>query len=457
MLTMQGAPAAYHVLAKPTGPICNLDCEYCFFLSKEQLYPGDRFRMADEMLETYISQLLDSHRTPEVTIAWQGGEPTMMGLDFFRRAMELVDTHRRPGQIISHTIQTNGTLIDDHWARFFKEHDVLVGLSVDGPEPLHDAYRVDPRGEGSFRRVMKGFDALDARDVDVNVLCTVNAANVDSPLEVYRFFRDDMGVRFVQFIPIVERATEELLPLANQGWSTGSKGDRPLYLQQGDLVTDRSVPPRAFGAFLNTVFDEWIATDVGVVFVQHFDTALANWHGEPGAVCVFSETCGLAVALEHNGDLYSCDHYVEPEHLLGNIAETPMIDLVASPQQVEFGRAKRDTLPEFCRTCDVRFACHGGCPKNRFTRTPDGEEGLNYLCPSYKAFFHHIDRPMKAMSQLLREGRPPSEAARVLAEEDAARYASTGRNEPCPCGSGTKFKHCHGGSPRGPAADTVRS
>ncbi len=444
MLTMQGGPPAYHVLAKPTGPICNLDCEYCFFLSKEQLYPGDRFRMADEMLETYICQLLESHRIPEVTVAWQGGEPTMMGLDFFRRAVELIEQYRRPGQTISHTIQTNGTLIDDHWAAFFKENEFLVGLSVDGPEALHDTYRVDTRGEGSFSRVMAGMDALKAHEVDVNVLCTVNAANVSSPLDVYRFFRDDLGVQYIQFIPIVERSTETLLPLANLGWSSKHKEKRPLYVQAGNQVTDRTVAPEAFGVFLNTIFDEWVANDVGEVFIQHFDTALANWHGEPGAVCVFSETCGLAVALEHNGDLYSCDHYVEPDYLLGNIAETPMIDLVASAKQVEFGLAKRESLPEFCRSCEVRFACHGGCPKNRFTQTPDGEDGLNYLCPSYKAFFNHIDHPMRLMSQLLHQNRAPSEVSAILAEEEAARFAGIGRNDICPCGSGIKFKLCHG-------------
>ena len=440
---MQGGPAAYHVLAKPTGPICNLDCEYCFFLSKEQLYPGDRFRMADEMLATYVRQLLESHRTPEVTIAWQGGEPTMMGLDFFRRAIELVEHHRRPDQDVNHTIQTNGVLIDERWAAFFKEHDFLVGLSIDGPEELHDTYRVDKRGEGSFERVMAGLAALQAHDVDVNVLCTVHAANAHAPLEVYRFFRDDLGLRFMQFIPIVERTTETLLTIANAGWGDSNKDKRPLYVQAGSEVTDRTVGPADLGAFLCTIFDEWVAHDIGEVFVQHFDTALANWHGEPGAVCVFSETCGLAVALEHNGDLYSCDHYVEPDYLLGNIAETPMIDLIASEQQVAFGRAKRDTLPAFCRNCEVRFACHGGCPKNRFVRTPDGEDGLNYLCPSYKAFFNHIDHPMQLMSRLLGEGRAPSEVSGLLAAERTARYADVGRNEPCPCGSGVKYKKCH--------------
>jgi uncharacterized protein len=442
--TNSARPPAYHVLAKPTGPICNLDCEYCFFLSKEQLYPGDRFRMADEMLETYIRQLMESHRTPEVTIAWQGGEPTMMGLGFFRRAMEVVDAYTRPGQTVSHTIQTNGVLVDERWAAFFKEHDVLVGLSIDGPEAMHDAYRVDKRGNGSFSRVMAGLEALQAADVDVNVLCTVHAANQDHPLDVYRFFRDDLGLRYMQFIPVVERTTDTLLKITNKGWGDTNRDERPLYTQSGSHVTDRTVGPAALGTFLTAIFDEWLTHDIGEVFVQHFDSALANWHGEPGAVCVFTETCGLSVALEHNGDLYSCDHYVEPDHLLGNIAETPMIDLVASPQQISFGQDKRDSLPAFCRNCEVRFACHGGCPRNRFVQTPDGEDGLNYLCPSYKSFFNHIDHPMRLMSQLLHAGRAPSEASKLLAAEDAARYAHVGRNQPCPCGSGNKYKHCHG-------------
>jgi uncharacterized protein len=403
-----GLPA-YHVLAKPTGPICNLDCEYCFFLSKEMLYPGDRFRMADELLETYLRQLLESHRTDEVTVAWQGGEPTMMGLDFFRRSVELAERLKRPSQRISYTIQTNGVLVDEHWAAFFAEHRFLVGLSVDGPRELHDRYRVDKRGLGSFDRVMTGYEHLRAAGVDVNVLCTVHASNQDHPLEVYRFFRDDMGVTFIQFIPVVERATEAMLPLANQGWSTSTNGDRPLYVQDGDRVTDRSVDPAAFGRFLTAIFDEWRQRDIGTVYVQHFDTALANWYGEPPGVCVFSETCGAAIALEHNGDVYSCDHYVEPDYLLGNIAATPLGELVNSPQQVQFGRHKRESLPAYCRNCDVRFACHGGCPKNRFTTTPDGEPGLNYLCEGYQHFFRHIDEPMRAMCDLLDRGRAPSE------------------------------------------------
>ncbi len=413
MLTTEGTPWSFHLLAKPTGPICNLDCEYCFFLSKEMLYPGDRFRMADELLETYISQLFEAQRGPEVDVAWQGGEPTMMGLDFFKRSVDLVEKHRKPNQRVSYTIQTNGVLIDERWSAFFKDHDFLVGLSVDGPEALHDAYRVDKRGKGSFGRVMAGYEQLRVADVDVNVLCTVHAANQDHPLDVYRFFRDEMGVRFIQFIPIVERATETLLPLANLGWSTSRKESRPLYVQSGHHVTNRSVGAEAYGRFLIEIFDEWVKRDVGEVFVQMFDVALASWHGEPGALCIFSETCGLALALEHNGDLYSCDHYVEPDYLLGNISETPMIDLIASDKQRAFGNAKRDTLPQYCQDCEVRFACHGGCPRNRFISTPDGEDGLNYLCAGYKGFFNHVDPAMKLMSRLLSKNRAPSEIVRL--------------------------------------------
>lgn len=373
------------------------------------LYPGDRFRMADELLEEYIRQLLDSHASPYVTVAWQGGEPTMMGLDFFRRSVELVEKHRRPNQRIEYTIQTNGVLVDERWARFFKDNNFLVGLSVDGSREYHDVYRVDKRGLGSFDRVMAGYEHLRDADVDVNILCTVHAANQDHPVEVYRFFRDEMGAQFIQFIPIVERTTETLLPLANLGWSTSRKEKRPLYVQAGNRVTERTVDPQAFGRFLSKVFDEWVKTDVGTVFVQHFDVALANWAGEPPGLCIFSETCGLAVALEHNGDLYSCDHFVEPDYLLGNINDTPMLDLIGSDKQRQFGEAKRTSLPQYCLDCDVRFACHGGCPKNRFTETPAGEPGLNYLCPGYKAFFNHIRPGMDTMLQLLQRGRAPSD------------------------------------------------
>ncbi|MEA3441811.1 MAG: anaerobic sulfatase maturase [Chloroflexota bacterium] len=447
-MNVVNAPPAYHVLAKPTGAVCNLDCEYCFFLSKEMLYPGSRFRMADELLETYIKQLLESHQTPEVTIAWQGGEPTLMGLDFFERSVEYAEKYRLPHQKINYSMQTNGTKLDDEWCAFFKQHNFLIGLSVDGPREIHDTYRVDKGGKGSFDRVMRGWEFLTKHAVDTNILCTVHAANENRPLEVYRFFRDDMGAEFVQFIAIVERATEELLPLANAGWGERASDQRPLYVLEGDLVTVRSVSAEGYGSFLIAIFDEWVRRDVGKVYVQIFDVSLGSWAGEPPSLCIFSPTCGNAVALEHNGDLYSCDHFVEPDYLLGNILETDMIELVASDQQRKFGQDKLDTLPRYCMECEVRFACYGGCPKNRFIQTPDGEPGLNYLCAGYKAFFHHVDRPMRFMADQLRRGRAPAEIMGLLANEELARlqraFSEAKPNDPCPCGSGKKFRACHG-------------
>ena len=445
-LNMENAPPAFHLLVKPTGAICNLDCKYCFFLSKEMLYPGSRFRMADDLLETYIKQLLESHRAPEVTLAWQGGEPTLMGLNFFKRVVELIDTYKKPKQSVAHTMQTNGTKLDDEWAAFFKEHNFLIGLSVDGSQEMHDTYRVNKGGAGSFAQVMGGWEVLKKHEVDFNILCTVHDANADHGVAVYRFFRDELGADFMQFIPIIERASETLLPLANVGWSERDGGERPLYLQTGNLVTNRSVKSKQYGRFLIDVFEEWVRRDVGKVYVQLFDVALGSWVGQH-SLCIFSPTCGSALALEHNGALYSCDHYVEPDYLLGNIRETHMIELIASDQQRKFGQDKMDTLPQYCLDCDVRFCCHGGCPRNRFIPTPDGQPGLNYLCAGYKDFFHHITRPMNIMANLLKQRRPPADIMKRYVQEDqehANQFAKVGRNEPCPCGSDKKFKQCHG-------------
>jgi uncharacterized protein len=442
-----GAPPAFHLLAKPTGAVCNLDCTYCFFLSKEALYPGSRFRMADDLLELYIRQLLESHTTPTVTIAWQGGEPTLMGLDFFRRYIELVERHRRPSQVVEHTIQTNGTKVDEAWCAFFREHRFLVGLSMDGPADIHDRYRVDKGGDPTHARVLAAARLMAEQGVDVNILCTVHEANEDRGLEVYRYLRDEVGARYLQFIPIVERATPESLTAADAGWATAGREVRPLYTLEGSLVTKRSVTAVGWGRFLTAIFDEWIMRDVGEVFVQLFDAALASWAGAPSPVCIFSETCGNALTIEHTGDVYSCDHFVEPRFRLGNIRETHLLEMVASPAQRRFGSDKRDTLPRYCQECPVRFACHGECPRNRFIETPDGEPGLNYLCAGYKSFFGHVDRPMRLMAGLLARGRYADEVMGVLAAEetalqDAARRA--GRNDPCPCGSGRKTKSCHG-------------
>jgi uncharacterized protein len=437
VLTMPEVPRAFHLLAKPTGAVCNLDCSYCFFLSKEMLYPGSRFLMADELLEEYLRQLIEAHKqVPEVTIAWQGGEPTMMGLEFFHRSVELAEQYLKPGQQASYTIQTNGTLLDEEWAAFFKENGFLVGISIDGSREMHDAYRVNKGGRGSFDQVMRGLEFLREAEVEWNALTTVHARNGDHGREVYRFLRDECQARFIQFIPIIERVAE-----ATDGevpWS--SWRDRPLYEQKGELVTNRSIGAEQYGRFLIEVFEEWVRHDVGKVYVQLFDVTLANWVGEPPGLCVHSETCGLALALEHTGDLYSCDHFVEPRYKLGNIRETHMLELVASPQQRQFGLDKRETLPRYCLECDVRFACHGGCPKDRFTRTPDGEAGLNYLCPSFKAFFHHVEVPMRFMAERLQVGEAPADIVQFYAAEDAKR----GRNAPCTCESGRKWKHCHG-------------
>jgi uncharacterized protein len=426
------SPPAFHLLAKPTGAICNLDCAYCFFLEKEQLYPGSRFRMGEDMLERYVRQLIEAHRTDSVTFAWQGGEPMLMGLDFFRRAIELANKYRRPSMTFLHTMQTNGTLLDDDWCAFLKEHNFLVGVSIDGPRQLHDVYRVDKGGQPTFDRVMRGIRLLQKHGVEFNILNTVNRVNADHPSDVYRFIRDDIGADWIQFIPVVERVDDD--------------GGRSLY-QQGSNVSERSVTPEQFGHFLSAIFDEWVRHDVGRVFVQTFEAATANWLGmESSGMCVFNATCGQGLALEHNGDLYACDHFVEPDYLLGNIADTHMGDLVTSPQQLKFGQDKRGALPGYCLECDVRFACQGECPKNRFFETSDGEPGLNYLCAGYKNFFHHIAYPMQVITGLLRRGRPADEVILLLDQEEAkwrALFDRTGRNDPCPCGSGRKFKQCH--------------
>ena len=415
-------------MTKPGGAICNLDCTYCYFLSKEMLYPGSRFTMAYDLLETYVKQYIEAQQVPEVTLAWQGGEPTRLGVAFYRYALELQQKYRRPGMRILNTLQTNGTLLDDAWCAFFREHGFLIGLSIDGPKELHDAYRVDKGGKGSFERVMKGLELLKKHEVEFNILTTVHAANAKYPLKVYRFLRDEVGAQFLQFIPIVER-------------------DNDSGFQEGNDVTKRSVTGEQYGRFMNDIFDEWVRHDVGSVYVQLFDVSLAAWLGEPPGLCIFEKTCGKALAMEHNGDVYACDHYVEPDYLLGNLLELPLLEMVSSEKQRSFGQAKQDTLPNYCRTCEVKFVCNGGCPKDRVLTTPDGEPGLNYLCEGYKTFFTHINPYMKFMANELRQQRPPANIMHVLKREDQKlreRISSLGRNEVCPCGSGRKVKHCHG-------------
>jgi len=433
------APPRFHLLAKPSGSTCNIDCKYCFFLSKEALYPNDKHRMSDATLEAYIRQLMESQRLPEVTVAWQGGEPTLMGLPFFRRAMELVERYRRPEQKISHTFQTNGIALDDEWCAFLKSHHFLVGLSVDGPRDIHDTNRVTRAGQGTFDLVMKGWAKLREHGVDFNILCTVNAANQDHGRRVYRFFRDELGASWIQFIPIVERATAQTIHLANLGWSERPKDKRPLYTQTGSLVTERTVGGEAYGRFLIDIFEEWVRHDVGRVYVQLFDVTLEAYFGQY-KLCIHAPTCGNGPALEHNGDLYACDHFVEPDYKLGNIHETHMLALMASPAQRKFGLDKRDALTRQCQDCEVRVLCNGGCPKDRFATAQDGEPGHNHLCAGLYAFFTHTRPAMQQMAQLYQAGRAPAEVMAMKRAEDRQRdrYAA------CPCGSGAKFRFCHG-------------
>jgi len=433
------APPGFHLMAKPSGSTCNIDCTYCFFLSKEALYPNEKNRMSEATLEAYIRQLLESHRTPTVTVAWQGGEPTLLKVDFFRRSIELVEKYRRPEQTVEHTFQTNGILLDDEWCAFFKEHNFLVGLSVDGPREIHDTYRLDRGKRGTFDKVMNGWRLLHKYGVDFNILCTVNAANEKHGRVVYRFFRDEMEAKWVQFIPIIERATEQTIDIANQGWSDQPNRKRLLYTQDGNLVTKRSVGGKQYGQFLVDIFEEWVRHDVGQVYVQIFDVTLEAYFGRH-LLCIHAPTCGYGPALEYNGDVYSCDHFVEPRYKIGNIHETHLVQLVASAQQRKFGDDKRDMLTPQCQACEVKHLCNGGCPKDRFTLSRDGDPGQNYLCAGLELFFKHTRPAMQTMAQLLQRNRPPSDVMALTASEDGRR----GPYQLCPCGSGKTFRFCHG-------------
>jgi uncharacterized protein len=413
-------PRAFNVLAKPTGPICNLECRYCFYLEKERLYPGiSSWAMPDEVLESFIRQYIAAQDGPLVSFAWQGGEPTLLGMDFFERVVELQRRYA-DGKQIENGFQTNGVLLDDRWGEFLARREFLVGLSIDGPKALNDRYRVNRGGQPTFDQVVRGRDVLRRHGVQFNTLCVVHRSNGEDPLGVYRFLRDE-GSGFIQFIPLVER------------------------MGNGTAATRASVNPAQFGRFLCAVFDEWVRHDVGRVFVQTFDVALESWYQGWTSLCIFQPTCGRALAVEHNGDLYSCDHFVYPSHKLGNIFEAPLAALAGSEFQVAFGHAKEDALPRYCRECDVRFACHGECPKNRFAVTPDGEAGLNYLCAGYKMFFRHVDPYMRFMAGELGDERPPANVmAWVAAGGPTAATGVPERNAPCPCGSGKKYKKCCG-------------
>lgn len=383
-------PTAFHVMTKPIGPRCNIDCSYCYYLEKETLYPDEKkFRMSATVLETYIRQMIAAQVKAglrEVLFAWQGGEPTMLGLPWFETVVALQRQHRPEGVTISNTLQTNGMLIDDAWAAFFAREGFLIGISVDGPREVHDRYRRDRAGRGTFDTVMAGLDALRRAGVDYNILATVHRANAGKGKDIYRFLRT-LGTRHLQFIPIVERRSPG-----------GSLAAAPqVDNDPGTPVTDWSVAPRAYGKFLCDVFDIWSRQDIGAVFVQFFENQIGLWSGHPASLCVFAETCGNALALEHNGDLYACDHYVYPQYRLGNILQHELGDLAWSEAAVGFGNAKRDTLTAQCQRCQFRFACNGGCPKHRILKSKDGEPGHNYFCESYTMFFRHAGPTLRAL------------------------------------------------------------
>lgn len=431
----------FHVMAKPAGASCNLRCAYCFYTEKEKLYGGPaRFRMSGDILESFIRQYIDCQDSLEVQFAWQGGEPTLLGVNYFRTVVALQEKYAR-GRKVTNAIQTNGTRLTDEWCRFFKDHGFLVGLSIDGPRPLHDRYRVKAGGQPTFDRVMSGVEMLRQHEVPFNTLTVVNDCNARYPLDVYQFLKQN-GDGHMQFIPAVERMPDDRAK--NLGLDLAAPlmpGRKPNPIQ----LAPWSVSPKGLADFYISIFDQWVRNDVGRVFVQLFDVALGNWMGAGFGLCQFSPTCGTNVALEHNGDLYACDHYVYPEYRLGNIMESPLPALMASAGQKRFGKAKLDNLPAYCENCEVRPACNGDCPKHRFAATPKGEPGLSYLCAGYRKIFKHMAPCLNMMSALVIAGRPASDVMNGLRQQALQKPGNRpGRNDPCPCNSGKKFKRCCG-------------
>jgi uncharacterized protein len=433
-------PNAFNVMVKPTGPLCNLNCTYCYYLEKKKLFPENKdFKLHEDLLEVFINQYIDVQQVPVVTFVWQGGEPTLLGLDYFKKVVDLQKKYSN-GKKIENAFQTNGTRLNDDWCNFFVENNILVGISIDGEEHNQNRFRRANSGEPTFKRVMKGIELLHKHKVEFNTLSVVNSYNVHFASETYKFLKR-IGSGFIQFLPVVERVAD----FPENGRLNLVTPDFGTYAS----VTDWSVNGKDYGKFLISVFDEWVRNDVAKYYVQIFDTTLANFIGEMPGLCVFSETCGNALVMEHNGNIYSCDHYVYPEYFLGNIKETPLIDMAKSQGQFDFGINKRNKLPLYCLKCDVRYACHGECPKHRFLDTPDGNPGLNYLCEGYKMFFHHVEPYMEYMAKELKSQRPPANVMAWIRNKDrqVVKPIIPQRNDPCICGSGKKFKNCCAGKP----------
>ena len=392
-----------YVMLKPAGAHCNLACKYCYYLEKNNLYQNShRHLMSDEMLEQFTREYIEAQTMPQVLFTWHGGEPLMRSIDFYKKALALQKKYAH-GKQIDNVIQTNGTLLTDEWCEFFAKNHWLVGISIDGPQEYHDHYRVTPAGKPSWEKVMQGIQLLKKHRVEWNAMAVVNAYNAEHPLEFYHFFRDN-GCQYLQFTPIVERLTEH-----EDGRTLASLAD-----DREIPLADASVTPQQWGNFLCTIFDDWVRHDVGKTFVEIFDCTLANWMGVLPGICAYSKECGHAGVMEHNGDVYSCDHFVFPEYKLGNIRDQSLIDMLYGEKQQAFSRLKHTSLPRQCKECDMEFACHGECPKNRFEKDKYGEPGLNYLCQGYYQYYSHVAPYMDFMKRELLAQRPPANIMNVF-------------------------------------------
>ncbi|WP_233401416.1 anaerobic sulfatase-maturation protein [Segatella copri] len=392
-----------YIMLKPAGAHCNLACKYCYYLEKNKLYPtAQRHLMSDEMLEQFTREYIEAQTMNQVLFTWHGGEPLLRSIDFYRKALSLQQKYAG-GRRIDNVIQTNGTLLTDEWCEFFAQNHWLVGISIDGPQPDHDHYRLTAAGKPSWKKVMQGIKLLKKHGVEWNAMAVVNAYNANHPLEFYRFFKEN-GCQFLQFTPIVERLTRH-----EDGRTLASLADKDEI-----SLSEASVAPEQWGYFLCAIFDEWVRKDVGKIFVEIFDCTLANWMGISPGICAYSKECGHAGVMEHNGDVYSCDHFVFPEYKLGNIRDHSLIDMLYGEQQQEFSRLKHSSLPRQCKECDMEFACHGECPKNRFMKDKYGDSGLNYLCPGYYHYYQHVAPYMDYMKQELMSQRPPSNIMKVV-------------------------------------------
>ena len=415
---MVKASRPFQVFVKPTASLCNLGCSYCYYLKKADLYPKVRsYRMTDEILEAYIDQHIKIYPNSVIRFSWHGGEPTILGIDYFRKIVGMQKRHKPSNKLIVNGIQTNGTLLTEEWCRFLAKERFTIGLSIDGPRELHDRYRLTKSGEPTHENTMRGYSLLRNQEITPDILCVVNAYNVQYPAHVYHFFKE-IGAKYIGFLPLV---------VSQPGSANGVRQD--------------SVPAEAFGEFLCTIFDEWKSQDVGKVKIQIFEEAAKTALEQEHELCIFRKTCGDVPVIEYNGDFFSCDHFVDPEHRLGNIMNLPLIDLLESQEQIAFGQNKFDKLPLYCRDCEVLSMCNGECPKNRFILTPDGEEGLNYLCAGYKLFFKHCMPFVKEVANLWRRQTVEQKVSHTRAGIEPGRI-KIGRNDPCPCGSGKKYKKC---------------